>query len=95
MYDTVKVYYGLTENEAKKVYVKHPNVPGVTGKGVHLSLDGLRRFVRDLKLSDVTYYTEVPITHFEVLKDVYMDPKYNMVAVKTPFTVMIKDVKRL
>ncbi len=90
-----KVYYALTKNEAKRPVLTVPKRPGYEGKGVHLSLEGMKRYIKDFKLNDYTHYTELSMSQFEVAPNVYMDPKYNMVMVKTPFSFMVKHIKEM
>lgn len=90
-----KVYYALTADEARKAILTYPKRPGYDGKGVHVSLVGLKKYVKEFKLRDLKYYTELDISQFEVVPGVHTDPTYHMVMVKTPFSFMIKHVKEL
>lgn len=87
------IYYALTEEEAKKktLTYNHGKL-----KSVNTTLDGLRRFIRDNDMEDTCpYYTKLSSSKFEIDPSIYYDEEYDMIAVKTPFTINIGKVNKL
>ena len=91
-----KIYYGLTEKEAKQKKLVYKGNPKFTHKGVNTSLSGLKRFIKDNNLySIITKYTIVDKSVFDVDESVDKDDKYGMIAVKIPFEFEITNVHDL
>lgn len=89
----MKIYYGLTEKEAKLKFLKYSDNKNYNCKGVNTSLSGLEDFIRDNKMNDlIKYYTILDSDIFEIDKDIIFDKKYDMIAVRIPFEFEIKNV---
>lgn len=91
-----KVYYGLTDSEVRSNNILYKRDIMYDGKGVNLSLRGLRKFIKNSNIDDVIkHYTIIPISEFTVLDHIDYDDKYDMITVKTPFNVKITNVHKL
>ena len=92
----MKIYYGLTEEEAKLKILKYSNTKKYDCKGVNTSLNGLKKFIKDNKLEDlINYYTVLDSKVFQINKSILFDEKYDMIAVKIPFEFKIKNINKL
>ena len=90
------LYYGLTEEEAKRKEMYYPPCMGFTHKGVCTTLQGLRKLVKDNDMVNiVTKYVRVDSSYFEIDHDVILDKKYGLIAVKIPFKFPIVRARQL
>lgn len=91
-----KVYYGLTETESKKTKLSYKGSSKYTHKGVNVSLNGLKKFVKDSNIDNIiTKYTVVDIKYFDVDDSVIYDEEYDMIAVHIPFEIPITNIHDL
>ena len=91
-----KIYYGLTEKEAKQKKLVYKGNSKFTHKGVNTTLSGLKRFVKDNNLEKIiTKYTILDKSVFNVDESVNKDDKYDMIAVRFPFEFDITNVHDL
>lgn len=91
-----KIYYGLTEKEAKQKKLVYKGNSKFTHKGVNTTLSGLKRFVKDNNLEKIiTKYTILDRSIFNVDESVNKDDKYDMIAVRFPFEFDITNIHDL
>lgn len=90
----MKVYYGLTEEESLKNELTYFKNDKYIGKGVHTSLEYLKKFIKEEKMQNIiTHYTIIPLEKFDIINNISNDDK--MIIVKTPFTIKIDKVYKL
>ena len=87
------VYYGLTSEEANSESLKYKFNRKYSGKGVNTTLRGLRKFVKDHGVDEVTHYARIPLSKFKVMGEVYPDSEYEMLTVKAPFSLDLNRYK--
>ncbi len=93
---TDKIYYGLTDEEAKNKSLEYKGSKDFTHKGINTSLSGLKKFITDNGLQDtITKYTILNKNDFDIDDSVYPDSKYDMIAAKMPFTININNIHSL
>lgn len=91
-----KIYYGLTDEEAKNKSLEYKGSKDFTHKGINTSLSGLKKFIADNGLQDtITKYTILNKNDFDIDDSVYPDSKYDMIAAKMPFTININNIHSL
>ena len=91
-----KIYYGLTEKEAKQKKLVYKGNSKFTHKGVNTTLFGLKKFVKDNNLEKIiTKYTILDRSIFDIDESVNKDDKYDMIAVRFPFEFDITNVHDL
>lgn len=92
----MKIYYGLTKEESKLKILKYSNSKKYDYKGVHTSLCGLKKFIKDNKMDDlINYYTILDSKIFQNDKSISFDGEHDMIAVKIPFEFEIKNTNKL
>ena len=91
-----KIYYGLTEKEAKQKHLVYKKNGNYTHKGLNTTLSGLKKFVIDNNMQKIiTKYTILDRNIFDIDENVYPDKEYDMIAAKLPFEFDITNVHDL
>ncbi len=94
--DSITIYYGLTKEESKQKRLIYKENKNFTIKGVNVSLKGLKKFIHDQEMENlITKYTIVDSSNFEIDDSIDLDKKYDMIAVKIPFSFNITNVHDL
>ena len=92
----MKIYYGLTKEETTLKYIKYHGTKEYEYKGVNISLNGLKKFIKDNKMDTlIKYYTILDSSIFDINEDILLDKEYDMIAVKIPFEFEIKEIYEL
>jgi len=93
---SMKIYFGLTKEEVKDKRVVYSKNLSYKYKAVNITLDGLKKFIHDNNLEDtIIYYTILDSSIFELANEVEKDKKYNMIAVKIPFSFRVNNYHKL
>lgn len=90
----MNIYYGLTEKESKQEYLCYEKNENYDGKLVHLTLQSLKKLIKEEKLEEtIKYYAIIPISNFEIINNI-INAK-DTVVIKIPFKFKINEVYTL
>jgi hypothetical protein len=95
--DTLKGKYGylpISDEDINKGYLKVSN-KHKDHIGIHLSVNGLKNYLKD-KGIDKNCYMKIKMSEFKIDKSVtYTNINYDMIAIKTPIRLNIKNPIKL
>ena len=85
------LYFALTDEEVRKGFLHYPRTKNYQLKGVHLSLPALRNFIELNFPHDYASFYYTTIREEEVTIDETVDQEDDVVAVKLPIRLSLKN----